>query len=83
MSSITTTAQDSSLELAVRTQTFAHDLVERMQARLADNRGQTAAEYMGILLIVGTIIAAIISLGLHTRVSNTITEALDKMGAKK
>ena len=81
MSNITTTAQDASLELAVRTQTFTHDLVERMQARLADNRGQTAAEYMGILLIVGTVIAAIFTLGLPGRISRSITKALTDMKA--
>ena len=82
MSNITTTAQDTSLELAVRTQTFMHDLVERMTTRLEENRGQTAAEYMGILLIVGTVIAGLIAIGIPGKVSKAATDALGKMGIK-
>ena len=80
MSSITTTTQDATLELAVRSQTYVADLVERMQARLADEEGQTAAEYMGILLIVGTIIAAIIKLKLHERIGKAVDGAITSMG---
>ena len=82
MSHITTTAQDATLELAVRSQTYVADLVERMQARLADEEGQTAAEYMGILLIVGTIIAALIKLKIGDKVKTGVDDAIKQIAGK-
>ncbi len=41
--------------------------------------GQTALEYVGILLIVGLIIAAITALGVPGQVGTKVTEALGKI----
>ncbi len=83
MSSITTTAQDTSLELAVRGQNFVADLVERMQTRLSDERGQTAAEYMGILVIIAAIIVAITGLNLDTKIRDAVETAINSIAGKK
>ena len=83
MSTITSTAQDASLELAVRSQNLVGDLVERVQTRLAREEGQTAAEYMGILLIIGTIIAAIIGLNLNTKISGFVDKAINQIAGGK
>jgi len=48
-----------SLELAVRTQNAVTDLAERVQARLSEERGQTAAEYMGLILVIAVIVLAL------------------------
>lgn len=76
MSDITTTTQDATLSLAVRTQSYAHDLLERMQARLADEEGQTAAEYMGILMIIGIIIGALVQFKVGQKIANGVGGAL-------
>ncbi len=83
MSDITTTTQDATLAIAVRTQTFATDLIERMQARLSDEEGQTAAEYMGILMIIGLVIAALISLKIDQKIKTGVGDALSKISGGK
>jgi Flp pilus assembly pilin Flp len=64
MSDITTSAQDTARELAIRARVAmngiagrTHELVERAR----EQRGQTAAEYMGVLLLVSVIIAALVA----------------------
>lgn len=51
---------NTSLELAVRTQTAVSDLIERAQTRLSAEEGQTAAEYMGLILVVAAFIAILV-----------------------
>jgi ABC-type thiamin/hydroxymethylpyrimidine transport system permease subunit len=59
MSDLITTSQDAyrnvCIDAFVATQSFVTSLAERSR----EDRGQTAAEYMGVLLLVSTIIAAI------------------------
>jgi Flp pilus assembly pilin Flp len=59
MSDLITTAQSTfrnqCIEVFAAFQTVGHTLAERAR----DQRGQTAAEYMGILFIVSAIIAAV------------------------
>ncbi len=74
--SLTTTTQDATLSLAVRTQLFAQDLLERAQARLSEDRGQTAAEYMGILMIIGIIIGALVQFDVGQKIVNGVKGAL-------
>ncbi len=60
MSDLITTAQDTfrdnCIEAYVAVEGFVKDMVERIR----DNRGQTAAEYMGVLLLVAAIISAVV-----------------------
>ena len=62
-----------SVELAVRTQNALAEFGHRLAARMQQERGQTAAEYLGIVVIVAAIIAAIVS----TKLDKTIAEALE------
>jgi Flp pilus assembly pilin Flp len=59
VSNLITTAQDSirdqCIDAYVGLESFVVGLVERAR----ENRGQTAAEYMGVLLVVSVIIAAV------------------------
>jgi Flp pilus assembly pilin Flp len=67
MSDVTTSAQDRARELAIRARVAMHDVARRahdLAERGKDERGQTAAEYMGILLIVSVIIAALFGSGI-------------------
>ena len=53
-----------------------HDLAERAK----EQRGQTAAEYMGILLIVSLIIAALITAGVAGDIASQVDELIAKIG---
>jgi hypothetical protein len=44
-----------------------------------DDRGQTAAEYMGIIVVVAAIIAAIIAAGIPALIVNGITAAIGEI----
>ena len=82
MSNLTTAAQDTSLELAVRGQNAITDLVARMEARLADEEGQTAAEYMGLVLVVAAVIAALLSANIGGDIVKKIKDAIAGIGGK-
>jgi Flp pilus assembly pilin Flp len=68
MSDLITTAQDSfrdhCIEAYVAVEGFVKDLVERAR----DDRGQTAAEYMGVLLVVSVIIAGVSQTGIGDQI---------------
>jgi hypothetical protein len=55
MSDLITTTQDTYRDRCIELWGVVHTLAERAR----DPKGQTAAEYMGVLLLVSTIIAAI------------------------
>ena len=70
---------NTSLELAVRTQNAVTDLVHRTQARLSDERGQTAAEYMGLILVVAAIIGILTQARIGEAIKTEIKEAIKSM----
>ena len=63
MSDITTTLQDAFREFCIQ----AHGAAFGLRNRVSEQRGQTAAEYMGILLFVAVIIGALIASGRRRR----------------
>lgn len=76
MSDITTTSRD----LAIRARVALHgaagrarDLVERTR----DERGQTAAEYMGVLLLVSLIIAALFTSSIGDWITNGVGDLVN------
>jgi Flp pilus assembly pilin Flp len=71
MSDLITTAQDRCLEAYVVAEGFMRDLVQRAR----DNRGQTAAEYMGVLLVVSVIIAGVS----QTHIGDQIVEKMKSL----
>jgi Flp pilus assembly pilin Flp len=72
MQTITDRTEELSRELAIRTRVAISDLVHAVTERAREQRGQTAAEYMGILLIVAMIIGALFSLGVHTMIRDAV-----------
>jgi len=68
MQNISDRTEELARALAVRTRIAIGGLAERAR----EQRGQTAAEYMGILLIVALIIGALVSLNLHTTISEAV-----------
>lgn len=76
------TIKNKSLELATYCQVTAADLTRRARER---EEGQTSAEYIGIILVVVGIIAAIAATDIGDAVSTKIGQAIDsvKAGGKK
>lgn len=57
----------------------ARELGRSARRRLADETGQTAAEYMGILVLVGIVMFAIFQLGIHTTIADAIGDVIDSI----
>jgi len=50
-----------------------------LRNRVKDQRGQTAAEYMGILLVVAVIIGALIAADVDGKIAKAANEMVDKI----
>jgi Flp pilus assembly pilin Flp len=75
MSELITTAQDSFRDHCVEAYVGLEALVVGLAQRVRENRGQTAAEYMGVLLVVSVIIAAVA----NTKVGDQIVGKLKSL----
>jgi Flp pilus assembly pilin Flp len=54
-----------------------------LRSRLSEQRGQTAAEYMGILLFVAVVIAAMIYANVDGAISDAANEMVRKIAGGK
>jgi Flp pilus assembly pilin Flp len=68
-------------ELGIRAWVALGSALHELGERAREQRGQTAAEYMGILLIVAVIIGAIFSSGLGGKISNLIGTMIDHISS--
>jgi len=68
---------------AERARLGAEAIVHSMLSRLNDERGQTAAEYVGIILVVAAIILAIGASDIGTAITTKIKTAITSMKAGK
>ena len=59
MSDLTTTTQDSFRDQCIALYVGMLGAADSLAERAKENRGQTAAEYMGVLLVVAAVIAAV------------------------
>ena len=72
------------LELATYCQVTAAALMRRTREAVEAEDGQTAAEYIGIILVIVAVIAAVAASGIGTTITEGITEAIDDVkGPKK
>ncbi len=76
-------ATTKSLELTVRTQNALAEFGQRVATRAAEQRGQTAAEYLGIVVVVAAIIAAIVGAGLDDKIAKALSSAIDSIAGSK
>lgn len=69
------------LRLAVQLQNAIAGLKDSLMDRARDERGQTAAEYLGIIVVVAAIIIAIVgqATGISQKVVTGIGNAIDKI----
>ena len=79
MSDITTTLTAAYREFCIQ----AHSAGARLRNRVADQSGQTAAEYMGILLVVAVIIGALIAADVDGKIAKAAGEMVDKISGGK
>ena len=85
MSDLTTrTAQDTFREACITTLGAVKSAGHAVAKRVNDPTGQTAAEYMGILLLISAILVAIFTLHLDTTIKDAVKGAIDGIinGAK-
>ena len=75
MQSITDRTEDLAIRTWVALSGAGHALAERAR----EQRGQTAAEYMGILLIVALIIGALVSLDVDGKISGYVGDFIDNI----
>jgi hypothetical protein len=75
MSDITTTLQDAYREFCIQ----VHGAGLRVRNRLSEQHGQTAAEYMGILLVVAVIIGALIAADVDGKIAKAAGDMVDKI----
>ncbi|GAA1308973.1 hypothetical protein OHU11_16955 [Streptomyces sp. NBC_00257] len=74
---------DITLKTAVRVQGWANTTVSAIQKRYeAKDRGQTAFEYLGIILVVVAIIGAIVATGIGSAISEKIKGLVGTIATK-
>ncbi|MCX5194707.1 hypothetical protein OOK31_12500 [Streptomyces sp. NBC_00249] len=72
----------ASVEARIRLTGWTDTTVTRIRKRYANlDRGQTAFEYLGIILVVVVIIGAIAGSGIGTAISNKIAKAVESIKA--
>jgi Flp pilus assembly pilin Flp len=77
MQTIAHRTEEATRELGIRVYVGLNDLVHTLVARARDPRGQTAAEYMGILLIVAVIIGALATSGIGGKIKDLTNGMID------
>jgi Flp pilus assembly pilin Flp len=77
MQTIVHRTEQASRELAIQAWVMLHTLADRAR----EQRGQTAAEYMGILLVVAVIIGAIATSGIGGKISGLIGDMIDSISS--
>lgn len=64
------------MNLAIRTYAFLAVTVADLKSRLTEDRGQTAVEYILVLVLVGAIIVALFGAGVVGRATTAIQNAI-------
>ena len=80
MSDLFHTAQDTLRQQCIEAFVGLQSMTESLRERAREQRGQTAAEYMGILFIIGAIIALIATTHLDTAISSRLKTIVDDIG---
>jgi Flp pilus assembly pilin Flp len=55
----------------------------RLYVRVVDARGQTASEYMGILLVVAVVVAGAIKSGIAVGIEHRLSDIVNAIGGGK
>ena len=68
------------LEQYVKVQVAVTQAGQRMRARLGEEHGQTAAEYMGIIFLVALVIFGIVSTDIDNDIKTRVDELVGNIG---
>ncbi|MEU9063205.1 hypothetical protein AB0D13_31145 [Streptomyces sp. NPDC048430] len=71
------------LKASVNAKVWANTSVERMKARADRDRGQGSVEYLGIIVVVVAIIAALMLTNIGTAIGGAITAQIAKITGGK
>ena len=77
MQTIARRTEETSRELGIQVKLLLDNFRATLVERAREQRGQTAAEYMGILLVVAVIIGAIATSGVGDKISGFIGDMID------
>ena len=75
MQTLVNRTEEATRELGIQ----AWGMLHALAARAREQRGQTAAEYMGILLVVAVIIGALIAAAVDGKIAKAANEMVDKI----
>ena len=80
MSDLIVTTQDSIRDRAIDAYFGVATMLDGMIERSRENRGQTAAEYMGVLLVVSVIIAAVAATPIGSEIVTRLSQLVTSIG---
>jgi Flp pilus assembly pilin Flp len=83
MSDLITTTQDTYRNACIDAWFGVLAYAESLGERAKENKGQTAAEYMGILLIVSLVIAAVVKTDIAKTISERVGAIVDAIAHGK
>jgi hypothetical protein len=83
MSDLITTTQDTFRDQCIGLYVGMLSAVETLAERGRENRGQTAAEYMGVLLVVSVIIAAVSTTEIGAEIKRQVMALVKKIGGQE
>jgi Flp pilus assembly pilin Flp len=77
--------EEATRELGIQAKIALDNVLHALAERSRDQRGQTAAEYMGILLVVAVIIGAVATSGIGGKIADAAGRLIDSIegGDKK
>ncbi|MEU1212630.1 hypothetical protein ACFYSH_03535 [Streptomyces sp. NPDC005791] len=67
------------LKASVNARVWANTAVERMKMRADRDRGQSAVEYLGIIVVVVAIIGVLMTTNLGTTIAAALTAQINKV----
>jgi hypothetical protein len=79
MSNLITTTQDTYRNACIEAFVTSRSYLEGLAERSKEDRGQTAAEYMGVLLLIAAIITGIVALKPGDTIGKAINELVGKI----
>lgn len=74
---------DHTRELAIRTHVAVTGFARTIAERAREERGQTAAEYMGILVLIAIVFVALFALKLDNAIKDALSGAIDDINGEK
>jgi hypothetical protein len=66
-------------DLAIRAYLALEGLGDRLQERFEGEEGQTAAEYLGVIVVIAAIIAVLATQDIGNKLKDLILQAIDKV----